>query len=1021
MNITALSLKRPVSVAMFFVCMTLIGLIAGQRLPLESLPDIEFPFMVVNVPYRNSTPEEVERRITRPVEEAIATLPGLKKIESKSKDDGAEFELQFDWGTDLAVKGVEARDKIDAIRDRLPDDVQRIQVFKFSGSDQPMLQLRISADRDLSGAYDMLDRNLKRRIERIAGVSKVELYGVEEKQVRISLAADRIASHGVDIAKLGEQLQKANFAMSAGQLTDGKLRYTVRPEGEFTSLESVGDTVIDESGLRLRDVADVQYTDPELTYGRHLNRKFAIGINVFKEQGSNLVEVGDRVKAEIEQVKMLPEMSGIRLFLMQDSASEVKDSLGDLLEAGAIGAVLSVIVLWFFLRDIRMTLIVTLSVPLSLCMTLAAMYFLGLTLNILTLMGLMLAVGMLVDNAVVVTESIFTERTRMGNSVEATLAGVRKVGMAVVAGTLTTAIVFLPNIFGAQNDITVFMSQVAYTITIALTASLLVAVTLIPQLTTRMVSGDAASGARFLIKLSAFYERTLGWTLRHRGWTTLLIIVLLGSVAIPAGVVKTDFFPNEDGKRIVMEYNLNGIYRVSKVEEAVNTIEHYLYANEKSLGFESVYSYFDMGQAQTVLIMPEKELRTRTNAQVMDEIRDNMPKIAIGQIGFDHNRSGSADKLGVRVFGESAEHLRDVAQNVVDVLRLVKGLNDVHIVAEAEDQEVRIRIDRDRARQNGLSSQQVADAVAAAMRGTELRPYRTNTGEVDMVLEFRRQDRADFDAILSMPIVRGDGQRITLGSIAQVDVGPTPGTITRENRMASLKVQFGTSEGVTSDDAKKSVEAVLNDMQFPAGYSWGYSQAFDDEADSMQTMLINMLLAMVLIYLVMAALFESTLEPSAIITGIFFSFVGVFWFFMITVTTFSFMAMIGLLILMGVVVNNGIVLIDHVHQLREAGMPREQAVVQGSRDRLRPILMTVATAALGMVPLAVGDTAIGGNGPPYYPMARAIIGGLVFSTIVSLGVLPSIYCMLDDLRIWGGRVVARARGRHLSPRGVQLH
>ena len=1020
MNLTALSLKRPVTVAMFFVCMTLIGLIAGQRLPLESLPDIEFPFMVVNVPYRNSTPEEVERRITRPVEEAIATLPGLKRIQSKSRDDGVELELQLDWGADLAVKGVEARDKIDSIRDKLPDDVQRVQVFKFSGSDQPMLQLRISADRDLSGAYEMLDRNLKRRLERITGVSKVELYGVEEKQVRIMLAADRIASHGVDIAKLGAQLQKANFALSAGQLTDGKLRYTVRPEGELTTLDAVRNVVIDASGLRLGDIADVQYTDPELTYGRHLNRRFAIGINVFKETGANLVDVGERAKAEVERVKELPEMKGIRLFLMQDQANEVKRSLADLLEAGAIGAVLSVLVLWLFLRDIRMTMIVTLSVPLSLCMTLAAMYFLGLTLNILTLMGLMLAVGMLVDNAVVVTESIFTERLKTDDPVEATLTGVRKVGMAVVAGTLTTAIVFLPNVFGAQNEITVFMSQVAFTITIALAASLLVAVTLIPQLTTRMVSGDASGGARFLVPLSAFYVKTLGWTLRHRGWTSLMIIVLLGSVAIPLKFVKSDMFPAEDGTRLLMQYSLNGVYRVDKVEEAVSSVENYLFANQQSLGFESVYSYFNVSEAQTVLIMPEKKERKRSNASVMEEIRMHMPKLAIGNVSFEQNRSGTADKLGVRVFGESAEHLREVADDVVRTLRLVKGLTDVRVIAEAEDQEVRIRIDRERARQNGLSSQQVADAVAAAMRGTELRPFRTPTGEVDMIVEFRKQDRADFDAILSMPILRPDGNRITLGSVAQVDVGNTPGNITRENRMASLKVQFGTAEGMTSEDAKKSVENVLNDLQFPPGYSWGYSQAFDDEAQNMQGMLVNMVLAMVLIYLVMAALFESTLEPSAIITGIFFSFVGVFWFFMVTATTMSFMGMIGLLILMGVVVNNGIVLIDHVHQLRAAGMSREDAVIQGSRDRLRPILMTVATATLGMVPLALGETSVGGNGPPYYPMARAIIGGLTFSTIVSLGVLPSIYCMLDDLRIWGSRIVARARGQALSPRSVQL-
>jgi len=357
---------------------------------------------------------------------------------------------------------------------------------------------------------------------------------------------------------------------------------------------------------------------------------------------------------------------------------------------------------------------------------------------------------------------------------------------------------------------------------------------------------------------------------------------------------------------------------------------------------------------------------------------------------------------------------------VVRVLRLVPGLTDVRAVAEAEDQEVQIRIDRDRARQNGVSSQQVAEAVAAAMRGTPLRPYRTGTGEVDMRVEFRRADRTDFDALLSMPIQTPAGNRIALSTVADILIADTPGTIKREQRMASLKVQFGTAEGMTSEDAKKRVEEVMTTMQFPAGYSWGYGQAFDDEAEGMQGMLVNMLLALALIYIVMAALFESTLAPSAIISGIFFSFVGVYWFFLITVTTFSFMAMIGMLVLMGVVVNNGIVLIDHVHQLRSSGMSREQAVMIGSRDRLRPILMTVCTATLGMVPLAVGTTGIGGNGPPYYPMARAVIGGLVFSTVVSLVLLPTIYLMLDDVQVWGSRIMARARGLPLAPRDTAL-
>ena len=500
MILTELSLRRPVTVVMFFVCMTVIGLIGGQRpcvgetrcparLSLEFLPDIEFPGIFVQIPYRNSTPEEVERRITRPVEEALATLPGIQRMNSESSDSGAGIFILFDWGEDLAIKGVEARDKIDAVRDDLPRDIERIQIQKFEAGSIPVLTLRVSAQRDLSNAYDMLERALKRRIERLGGVSRVDLYGVDPKEVRIELAADRVAAHGIDLRALSETLQRANFSQTAGDFIEGGRRYYVKPEGRFESIEQIRALVIDRRGLRLGDIADVQYAEPVRTYGRHLNGSYSIGLDVYKETGANLVDVADRVLAELDEVRELPEMAGINLYIMENTADNVRSSLDDLIEAGLIGALLSVAVLYLFLRDWRMTLIVTTAVPLSLLITLGAMFFLGMSLNILSLMGLMLSVGMLVDNAVVVTESIFKARAEGRSAQAATLEGVRGVGLAVALGTLTTAIVFIPNLFGAQNEITVYLTHVATTICVSLGASLLIALTLIPQLTTRIALG----------------------------------------------------------------------------------------------------------------------------------------------------------------------------------------------------------------------------------------------------------------------------------------------------------------------------------------------------------------------------------------------------------------------------------------------------------------------------------------------------------------------------------------------------
>lgn len=1015
MKLTEISLQRPVSVWMFFVSMTVIGVIASQRLPLESLPDLDFPFLFVNVPYRNSTPEDVERRLTRPVEEALATLPGIVRMRSESGDSGAQIFMQLGWDQDLAIKGVEARDKIDAIRDELPEDLERVQVFKFSGSDQPMLVLRISAERDLTHAYGMLERNLKRRVERLPGVSKVELYGPVEQEVRIELSAERVASHGVDLRRLAETMRKANFQFTAGDLVETGVRYQVRPEGRFERLEDIRRKVIDEAGLTLGDIAEIGYSDPNLTEGRHLNQRFAVGLNVFRETGANLVEVSKAVRAEVEVIKGLPEMRGISLVAFEDQASDVTRSLADLIEAGLVGAVLSLIVLYLFLRDWRMTLIVTLSVPCSLVMTLGAMYFFGYTLNILSLMGLMLSVGMLIDNSVVVTESI--TKARAGNrmsALEATLAGVRHVGLAVTLGTLTTAIVFLPNLFGAKSEITVLMSHVAITICVSLAASLLVAVTLIPQLTTRIPIG-ARGGPRWVARLSERYERALTWSVRHRGWTSLAILATVASVIVPQQFVKADLFPQSSATQIFIGYGINSVYALPKVEETVSRVEDWLYQNQERFEFESVYSYYTLDQAQTLVYLSEDEgRRSKTSEEIIEAMRAELPKIAIGELSFERNRGATGEKLGVQVYGEATDGLRAVAARVAGILRGVEGLTDVRVNAGPTSSEVRVRVDRERARKQGLSSQQVAEVVAAAMRGTELRPFRAADGEVEMVLQFRRADRLDLDALRSLPIVTPSGERVTLGTLATLEVGEVPSAINRENRRTSLMIEFGTAEGVTPEDSKKRVDAVLAELEFPPGYGWGYGTAFDDEAENMRIMLVNMLLALACIYLVMAALFESVIAPASIMSCIVFSFVGVYWFFMFTGSTFSFMALIGVLVLMGVVVNNGIVLIDYVHQLRERGYSREQALIEGSRDRLRPILMTAATTVLGMIPLAISTTTVGGNGPPYYPMARAVIGGLTFSTIVSLLWLPVLYLNLDDLARWWDRVRARAAGRPIE-------
>ncbi|MEO0580350.1 MAG: efflux RND transporter permease subunit, partial [Pseudomonadota bacterium] len=465
MKHTEFALRRPVTVSMICAAFAVLGCISAWLMPLEEFPDIEWPGFFVLIPYEGSTPEETERLVTKPAEEALATLPGIKRMYSRSKADQAEIWLEYGFNSNARAEAVEARVKLDSIRGNLPSEVRRILVFSGSINDEPIMNLRISSERDLSNEYLLLNRLVKRRLERIEGVAKVELQGVEPPEVLIQLDPGRVAAHNVNLNELATTLERSHFSVSAGLLTSGDRRYTVRPDGEFRSVDQIRALVINERGLRLGDIANVTTRSKKRNYGRHLDGDYAIGIAISKTSGANMVEVADKVNAEVADIGKLPAMSGIQIFDLDNKAQAVRQSLSDLTRAGILGAVFAIVVLYLFLRQMSSTLIVTLAVPFSLLITLCVLYFSGYSLNILTLMGLMLAVGMLVDNSVVVTESIFRARQRdPDNAIAATLAGVREVGLAVMASTLTSICVFLPIVFGEQVDVIVFLMHVGLTI-----------------------------------------------------------------------------------------------------------------------------------------------------------------------------------------------------------------------------------------------------------------------------------------------------------------------------------------------------------------------------------------------------------------------------------------------------------------------------------------------------------------------------------------------------------------------------
>lgn len=1004
------ALRRPVTTVMVFVSFLLVGLIAARLLPLEFFPDVDGPVVVVEIPYPSSTPEEVERQITRPVEESIATLSGIKRMQSRSSESQSTVIVFFDWGRDISIMAVEARERVEAIRDELPADIQHVNVRKFSTSDEPVLNLRISSERDLSDSYQLLERKLSRPIERLPGVSQVTLHGVDPREIRVELDPDRVSAHNIDLNGLQDRIQQANFALSAGEVTADGQRFRVKPDPQFASIEDIRDLRVGNGNLRLSDIAEVRYASPERDYGRHLDRRYAIGLEIYKERGANLVEVARRVEETIDRVRGDPEMRGIQLVFLENQAEGVTTSLKELGKSGLLGALMALAVLYLFLRDIPTTLMVTLAVPIAMTITLACMYFIGISLNILSMMGLLLAVGMLVDNAVVVSESIYRQRELDPDDPRrATLTGARQVGLAVTAGTLTSIIVFLPNIFGEQSQIAIFLSHVAISICIALVASLLIAQTMIPLIASRLKPPRERRGG-LMERARERYGRMLGWTLNHRWISALLILLVVLSVAIPFPLVKKDMFPNEGQRRIMLFYNLDADYPLEVVEGSVDRIEDYLYDNAEEFNIDSVYSYFTAnGDAQSTIYLKEGDDITRDMKEIREDIREGLPKIAIGSPSFDRGGGPGGEGMQVQLLGNDSDRLRSLAEDLERLLGNVAGIVDVRSQAGAGGREVRVRVDRQRAIRQGFSARQVGETIGVALRGREVTQYRGRDGEVAVRLGFPEENRTTLDQLRTLTMTRPDGSPVALETLADIEIQDGPATITRENRKTALAVEFGLND-LTPPEARERLRGLMKEFPLPPGYDWNFGQSFFQEQQQAGQMIFNILLAVAVIYLVMAALFESLIYPAAIITTIGFSIVGVFWFFLVTSTTFSLMAMIGILILIGVVVNNGIVMVDHINQLRLSGLARAEAVVQGGRDRLRPILMTVATTVLGLVPLCISNTQIGGDGPPYYPMARAIVGGLLFSTVVSLLMLPTIYVFMDDMRHWARDVMRRGKG-----------
>jgi len=1010
-----LSVRKPVLVMIGLVSLLSLGGIAAVKLPVEFLPHVEFPFIGVFIPYPNSHPEYIERHIVKPVEEVFATLGDVRRIQSQTQSEGAFVGVEFQWGRDVGVLRMEVKEKLDQIKGDLPPDIELMQVFTFDTNDIPILEGRISAvGRDLSGSYDLIERSIINPLKRIEGVGNVNIHGVEPKEIAIYLLLDKIKAHRVDVQNVFRLLQSANATASGGEVTADGIRYSVRSIGSFSEIADVENLVVSPEGLRLKDIADIYYGEPSLTFGRRLDGEQAVAFWIQKASNANTVDVARRVQKAMDKMNSDPALEGINVLLFFDQSKEILNGIRGLRDAGIIGGMLAVAILYFFLRRLTTTLIIAVSIPFSLVCTLAFLYFAGHSLNMLTMMGLMLGVGMLVDNAIVVLESIYRHQNKGEDSRRAAVVGADEVATAVTASTLTTVIVFAPIVFGGQNDeIFVWLSSVGITISVAIGFSLLISLTFIPFLSSRLKKPREVKESRLFARVERSYLGALRWTtLKHPRWTLGIVTGVLLITVAGTKVFKLKGFQNDDSmliERIYMEYEFSDNLSYRETNEIVRRVEAAIEGQRDSLEVETVYSYYADNAAATTVYFQDRYLGREQLKEKRKHLRRVIPEIP-GlklQMGDDSGKdSGGAQLMSVNLFGDDKLVLEDLANEVKRRFGYIEDLTDLKTSVEMGREEIKIALDSDLVSRYDLTANDVAQVMGLTFRGIELDRFRGADREVPMSISLDPDDQVGLYNLENLLVGMTDDKEITLGSVARLEEARGPTQIERDNQRTIVSVR-GLYEGEDFKSVLKEVEGVMSTMTLPPGYAWSFNRRIQEKNAQAQQMLINALLAILCVYLVMAALFESYLHPLVIMTCLPLAAVGVIWMLVATQTPFGLMAMIGVVILIGVVVNNGIVLIDHVNNLRKKGLSIDDAIMEGGRERLRPITMTAMTTVLGLLPMALGRTHIGDA--QYYPLARAVMGGLISSTFLTLLVLPAYYVMGEAIKAWWYGLLARSR------------
>lgn len=1022
------SLNRPVTVIMTLLASFVVGIIAFTDIPVELFPGgFDAPYLGAWVPYRDATPREIEEQIAKPVEEIVQTISGLKSVETNSLNNGMWLFLHFNRDADMDVAYAQLRDRMDRVKPDLPDGIDHIYMRKFGQDDPAILWMAIVVENPVDDPFYLVEHYVQRPLQKIDGVAAVEIDGAFEKEVLIYFSQDKVKQHKINMFRVISQLRNDNFVMSSGFVKEGGRKIYLRANAKFINLDDIRNIRIKGTNIRLKDVAEVVYDVPVRNRISRINRKPGIYLGIKKESTANTVDLSNKILEEINsEIVKDPALKDLSFQVLFNQGQFIQESVDNLKNAALWGGLFAFFVLFFFLRRFRMTVIVTLAIPISVMVSLTLIYFIGWTLNLITMMGIMISIGMVVDNAIVILENIYRKRNEGAAPREASLFGASEVSLAITLATLTTVVVFLPMILiNDDAGFSFFMIRIGMPVIFALLASLAVALVIIPLATTKIYSDKKVKEPFLIDWFNIRYKRTLGYILSHRAQSFVLMLLIVISTKIPMdNVTKVDGMEGNIND-FSLRFSLPNNFTLVQAEKFFKMVEDSVYAKEGIYRVKAVRTSLrkDRGRVNVFLQSPQytswyasiyKNVRSligfpldlgMDREEVLEDLKNRIPKRPGIRMftSWREMRAGSGMKL--MLIGDDTDRLAELGKEVERRLLLVPGIIGIEPDREEGQDEIRLKIDRNKAALYGISPREVAFTVMYSLRGVDMPDFKTADREIDIRVQVREEDRQNLMQLLDMTFYAENGRPVPLSTIATFTVEKGFGNIRRENGKTFLGITLMT-DNEDMMKLRKKINQAMAGYEMPYGYSWSMGNRFRDFREQQNTQQYALLMALVAVYLLMGVLFESFILPFVVlIPSVLFALFGAFWTLYLTATEANLMAYIGIVILVGIVVNNAIVLIDMVQQRRREGYNRRDSILYAGQHRFRPILMTAFTTMFGLIPMAIGGSNL--IGIPYAPMGRALMGGLFTSTFFTLLAVPLLYTYMDDFRLWAVAFIRR--------------